>query len=114
MAKSHVVQYFLEVENQYLEMAENLNEMQKLAADNKISPDDYNQILKEVELIKSNYERIGYIMFLLNKPQRKGKKLDETTLSWYKALQTSSKEAIINENNDALCTLKKLLREGKI
>ena len=114
MARSHVVQYFLEVENQYIEMAENLKEMQQLAAENKISADDYEQILREVEIIKSNYERIGYIMFLLNKPQRKGKKLDKTTLSWYEALKTSSKEAILDENRDALCTLKALIKEGKL
>ena len=70
MARSHVVQYFLEVENQYIEMAENLKEMQQLAAENKISADDYEQILREVEIIKSNYERIGYIMFLLVKRWR--------------------------------------------
>lgn len=114
MAKSHVVQYFLEVENQYLEMADNLKEMQQLASENKISAEDYEQILKEVETIKANYERIGYIMFLLNKPKRKGKKLDAATLSWYDALSTASKEAIIDENRDALCTLKSLIKEGKI
>ena len=114
MAKSHVVQYYLEVENQYLEMAENLKEMQQLVAENKISADECDQVLKEVEVLKANYERIAYIMFLLNKPQRKGKKLDRTTLSWYEALKTSSKEAILDENRDALCTLKALIKEGKL
>ena len=114
MAKAHVVQYFLEVENQYLEMAENLKEMQQLAAENKVSADDYEQMIKEVETIKSNYERIGYIMFLLNKPNRKNKKIDSTTLSWYKALKSASKEAIIDENRDALCTLKSLLKKGDL
>ena len=114
MAKSHVVQYYLEVENQYLEMAENLKEMQELVAENKISAEDYEQVLREVEIIKSNYERIGYILFLLNKPNRKNKKLDATSLSWYAALKTASKEAIVDENRDALCTIKALIKEGKI
>ena len=114
MAKSHVVQYFLEVENQYLEMSENLKELQELAAENKISADDYEQVLREVDLLRSNYERIGYIMFLLNKPQRKSKKIDKTTQSWYDALRTASKEAILDENKDALCTLKALIKEGKL
>lgn len=114
MAKSHVVQYFLEVENQYLEMAENLKEMQQLASDNKVSAEDYEQVFREVETLKTNYERIAYIMFLLNKPQRKTKKLDSATLSWYDALKTASKEAIIDENRDALCTIKALINEGKL
>ena len=114
MAKSHVVQYFLEVENQYLEMAENLKEMQQLAAENKISAEDYEQILREVDLLKSNYERIAYIMFLLNKPQRKSKKPSTDDLKWYEALKTSSKEAILDENRDALCTIKQLIKEGNL
>lgn len=111
MAKSHVVQYYLEVENQYLEMAENLKEMQQLVAENKISADECEQVLKEVEVLKANYERIAYIMFLLNRPNRKNKKVDATTLSWYKALKTASKEAILDENKDALCTIKALLKK---
>lgn len=114
MAKSHVVQYFLEVENQYLEMAENLKEMQQLAAENKISAADYEQILREVDLLKSNYERIAYIMFLFNKPQRKGKKPGSSELKWYEALKTASKEAILDENRDALATIKQLIREGNL
>lgn len=116
MAKSHLVQYFLEVEHQYLEMLDNLKEMQELLNSNSISisSDAYEQVAREAELIKSNYERLAYVMFLLNKPNRKGKKLDSTTLSWYKSFTTASKEAIIDENRDALCTFKKLIAEGKV
>lgn len=114
MAKSHVVQYFLEVEHQYLEMIDNIKELQQLVDSNKISADEYEQVLRETELIKSNYERVAYIMFLLNKPNRKSKKIDNTTLSWYNTFTTASKEAIIDENRDALCTFKKLIAEGKV
>ena len=114
MAKSHVVQYFLEVEHQYLEMLDNLKDFQELAENNTISQEDYKQALAEVELLKANYERIGYIMFLLNQPKRKSKKLDKETLSWYDALKHASKEAILDENRDALCTLKELIRKGKL
>ena len=114
MAKSHVVQYFLEVEHQYLEMLDNVKDFKELAESNAITHEEYEQALAEIELLKANYERIGYIMFLLNKPQRKSKKLDDTTLSWYKALSHASKEAILDENRDALCTLKKLIKEGKV
>lgn len=114
MAKSHVVQYFLEVENQYLEMVENVSELKELAAEGRISNDAYQAAIADIELLKANYERIGYIMFLLNKPQRKNKKPDKTTLGWYNALKYASKEAIIDENRDALAKLKELIREGKL
>ena len=53
-------------------------------------------------------------MFLLNKPQRKSKKLDRIAESWYKALKTASKEAIIDENRDALVFIKELIKKGEI
>ena len=46
-------------------------------------------------------------MFLLNQPKRTSKKLDTDTLRWYNELKNHSKEAIIDENKDVLCTFKK-------
>ena len=73
MAKRHVVQYYLEIENQYLEMLSNMKEFRDLLAENKISQEEFVSATKEIETIKANYERISYIMFLLNKPNRKDK-----------------------------------------
>lgn len=114
MAKRHVVQYFLEMEHQYLEMLDNIKDFKELVAEGKISQEDLNQALAEVERIKANYERIAYIMFELNKPNKKDKKIDRTTLSWYNTLKYASKEALLDENRDALCKIKELLREGKL
>ena len=114
MAKIHVNQYFLEVQNQYLEMLDNLKDFKELAAEGKISEQEYFNMLNEIELLKSNYERIAYIIMLLNKPKSKKAKEDKTTLSWYTYLQGSSKEAILDENRDVLADMKKLIREGKL
>ena len=45
-----------------------------------------------------------------------GKNKDEVKISksWYDALKYSSKEAIINENNDVLKHIKELIKEGKL
>ena len=67
-----------------------------------------------INKLKENYERISYIIFLLNKPKRSSKKLDKDTLSWYNTLKNHSKEAIIDENKDVLSTFKQLVREGKM
>lgn len=114
MAKSHVIQYFLEVENEYLELVSNLAEFRELVAEGKISNDDLSSMLLEVDKVKENYTRIGYIMFLLNKPQRKSKRLTEEESSWYNSLSYASKEAILDESRDVLCKLKELIREGKL
>ena len=41
MAKRHVVQYYLEIENQYLEMLSNMKEFRDLLAENKISQEEF-------------------------------------------------------------------------
>ena len=113
MAKKHVNSYFLEVQNNYFEMLDNLKEFKELAEQGRISQDDYDNMLAEVELNKCNYERIAYIIMLLNKPNKKDKEEDDMNRAWYKELQGASKEAILNESKDVLVDLKALIKKGK-
>lgn len=114
MAKSHIIKYYLEVEYQYLEMLDTLKELKELVKEGKVDVEAYEQEAANVEKLKENYERISYIMFLLNQPRRTSKKLDTDTLRWYNELKNHSKEAIIDENKDVLCTFKQLVKEGKM
>jgi len=114
MARSHIIRYYLEVEHQYLEMLDTLTELKELVKEGKVSIEAYEQEVAGVEKLKENYERISYIMFLLNQPKRASKKLDTYTIKWYNELKNHSKEAIINENNDVLCTFKNMVKEGKL
>ena len=113
MAKADVNLYFLEVQNEYFEMLDNLKEFKELAQEGKITQEDYDQMLKEVELVKSNYERIAYIIMLMNKPNRKDKEQADINKSWYNALSGASKEAIINESKDVLADLKAMIKKGQ-
>ncbi len=113
MAKADVNLYFLEVQNEYFEMLDNLKEFKELAQEGKITQEEYEQMLKEVELVKSNYERIAYIIMLMNKPNRKDKEQADINKSWYNALTGASKEAIINESKDVLADLKALIKKGQ-
>ena len=54
MAKKDVVQYFLEIEAQYLEMLDNLKEFKELAAQNRISQADLEMMTNEIATIKTN------------------------------------------------------------
>lgn len=114
MAKSHLIKYFLEVEYQYLEMLDILKELKELVKEGKISPEAYAKEEVNVNRLKENYERLAFVMFLLKQPQRKGKKISKDDLRWYKELKNHSKEAIIDENNDVLCTIKQLIKEGRL
>ena len=113
MAKRHVNLYFLEQQALYFEMLDNLKEFEQLAKDGKISQEDYDQMLREVELNKANYERLAYIIMLLNKPNRKDKEEADINASWYKQLEGASKEVILDESRDVLSDLKALIKKGK-
>lgn len=113
MAKRHVNLYFLEVQNTYFEMLDNLKEFKELASEGKISQEEYDQALREVELEKSNYERIAYIMMLLNKPNKKDKEEADINRAWYEELKGASKEVILDECKDVLADLKALIKKGK-
>lgn len=110
MAKRDVNLYYLQVQNDYFEMLENLKEFKDLAERGSISQEEYTSMLNQVELVRNNYERISYIMLLLNKPRRKSKEDADMNKSWYAALSGASKEAILDENRDALADLKAILR----
>lgn len=113
MARRHVVNYYLEIENQYQEMLQLLPVYKEMAQEGKISPEDYQINLDYIERLKENYERISYIILLLNKPNKKGKEEDEINKTWYEALKFSSKEAIMDENRDCLSHLKETIKKGK-
>lgn len=113
MAKRHVNLYFLEQQALYLEMLDNLKEFEQLAKEGKISQEDYDQMLREVELNKTNYERLAYIIMLLNKPNRKDKEEADMNASWYEQLEGASKEVILDESRDVLSDLKALIKKGK-
>lgn len=113
MAKKHVNLYFLQCQNDYFEMLDNLKEFKELAQNGHVSQEEYDQMLREVDLVRANYERLAYIMLLLNKPKNDKKEKNDMNKSWYEALSGASKEAILDENKDALIDLKNYLKKAK-
>ncbi len=115
MAKKDVVLYFLQVQNQYIELLNNVKDLKEALQGGYLDEEHFQQAQTEIDIVKNNYERLAYVMMLLNQPQRKSKKDRELkeNLEWYNALQGSSKEAILDENRDALADFKKLIKEIK-
>ena len=73
MSKKHVEEYYEVISNQYIEMLNSLKDMENECIKGLLDPDKLEQIKKLIEPLKENYMRISYIMFLLNKPNRKAK-----------------------------------------
>ena len=112
MAKRDVVMYFLQVQNQYQELLGDVKDLEEALKSKHIEQEQFDLAKKDIDVVKDNYERLAYIMMLLNKPQRKKKQAGEEAVNkkWYDYLKGASKEAIIDENKDALADFKKIVK----
>ena len=63
-----------QVVEQYHEMVENLKDLEKEFSEGLVPPEFVDNLKKQIEPIKNNYEQWSYIMFLLHEPQRKAKR----------------------------------------
>lgn len=105
MSVKAVKKYYEEVSQQYHEMLENIQEVEKEAMEGMVEPERIERLQSQIAPIKQNYERVSYIMFLLNQPQRKSKQPAYRIRNKKFLKQFDSKnslEAVIEENNEAL------------
>jgi len=73
MSVKDVNEYYDKLGVDYLEMMAALKDLEEECGKGLISPDKVDQFKKMLEPIKINYSRISYIMYLLNKPNKKEK-----------------------------------------
>ena len=75
MALKHVKKYYNDVSNLYFSFLNNIKEVDKEIKENKreFDSETYNQLLQTIEAIKTNYDRLNYILYLFNLPARKSK-----------------------------------------
>lgn len=77
MAVKDVKKCFQSVQEEYLEMQRTINLLKKDVKENRITIDQYNQFKEDMAPIEQNYERLSYVMFLLEQPSNKHKKKKE-------------------------------------
>lgn len=102
MSKKDFDREYIQIENQYLEMLENLKDMEKELADGLVNPDLLEQMKEIIKPLRTNYEMWNYIKFLLNKPTKKKK--EEKYKNQNKKLMVKMKtlEETKEENNKVL------------
>lgn len=115
MARKDVIQFFLEQQNVYNELLENVKEFDVALKKGILTEEQVEDAKKEVEIIKENYQLLAYVVLLLNKPHKKNKRLKEERANhqWYEALKGSSREALLDESRDALTDFKRMVKEIK-
>lgn len=73
MSIKHVKEYYAQIYSQYAEMREDIKDLEEAVSNNIVMPEVLEQTIAQLDKLKENYQRINYIMFLLDMPNKKEK-----------------------------------------
>lgn len=110
MSKKDLDNYYKTITDQYNEMLENIHEIENSAENNMVSSDMLDNMKTMILPLKTNYERLSYVMFLLNQPARRHKVKkykDQNKKALEKLDNNNSLEAVVEENKKVIDDLKK-------
>ena len=117
MALIDVKEYYYTMLNQYLEAKNDLKDFESALQDGQITEDKLVGVQEEVEKLKSNLDRIQYIMYLFELPKRKGKKAKfieaNEELEKYFAEHKVNLKSITDENTSTLTGLRSEIKKLK-
>ena len=106
MAIRDVKEYYFKMLSQYMEMKADLADFEQALKDGFITEEQMQAAFAEVDKVQQNYERLSYIMYLLNLPNRKSKQkkynvMNSALLAEFEKCGANSKTVEL-ENMDAL------------
>ena len=119
MARKDVLAYYLQQQGIYLRMvatAKKVDDDLKAGLITREERDRLSEALApSIGQIRDNYERLSYIMLLLNEPKRKSRKKAymRQNEGLYKRLVAVGKENSIREDGDALAFIRREVREAE-
>jgi hypothetical protein len=114
MALKDVKQYYYNMQAQYLEMKADLADFEQALADGFITEDQLEEVKADVARIENNYDRLSYIMYLLEIPKRDSKrpahsKANKNLLDFFDAAEASEDQVKL-ENISTLNHLRQELK----
>ena len=121
MAVRDVKEYYYKLLVQSAEMKADLDDFKKALEAGYITEDKLAEVKEQVNIIEANFERVGYIMYLLELPNRKDKKdkwkKQNSNLTNHFIEVKADEQAVFDENKSALdqlrIELKKLEKSDK-
>lgn len=114
MALNDARGYLYTMLNQYLEMQEDLKDFDEAFKDGYITEERLEEVKYEVSQLKENYDRIQYIMYLMEIPNRKAKKekfhhANKRVEEYFKSIGADL-DSIRNENKSIAAKIHKELK----
>ena len=111
LSKKDVEKYFDTLNAQYHEFTEELTDFEELCRQKIVAPEVVENAKKQFLVVKDNWERLNYVMYLLNKPVKKSKHdtYNRQNKKFLKNCITS--QQVINQNSKALEEFNKISKE---
>lgn len=111
--KRDLINYYKKFTKQYKEMLELVNSLEDKK--DEVKPETLEFIGNQVELMKVNCDRVGYLLYLLNKPAFKlfNKKNGDRSLIDYFKLVKADGYSVFKESEEALNSIKEYINSGK-
>ena len=108
MAKRDFDEYYNKVCKQFFSLSEAFDELAKEVAEGMVEPERQEQLSRTIEPIKTSYQMLSYVKYLLDKPSRKSKHLNymRQNEKLLKASKGKQSHNIIKTNQQILDTLK--------
>ena len=108
MSIKHVKKYYHQQSNQYMQMLNTVKELQKMANNGEYSNEQLASIQQLITKLKENMDRISYIVYLLQLPNRskKEKKFREANKELEEAMSDFNDVSVEEENSNILKELK--------
>ena len=108
MSVKHVKKYYEEVCSQYHEFIEELKDFQNLCNEGMVEPEVIEQAKQAIEPLKDNWQKLNYIIYLLNKPNKKTKhnKYDKCSKELIENSITDTQ--VYQQNKDSISNLQSL------
>ena len=119
MARKDVLAYYLQQQGIYLRMVATAKKVDEDLRSGLITREERDRLSEalapSIGQIRDNYERLSYIMLLLNEPKRKSKKKAymRQNKGLYGRLVAVGKENSIREDGDALAFIRREVREAE-
>lgn len=114
MSIRHVKNYYDQVEKQFFEMNTVAKELSEECSKGNISQDRVEQAQQMTLQLRQNYERLSYIMYLLNKPNRSKKnkwyEKQNHLLKDYFYTNFDDEESCLRENDYILSNFKQFVK----
>lgn len=111
--------YYLKVQEQYFEMLSDSKDFDEALKGGYVTEEQVAQANSMLGRVKENYDRLSYIMLLLNKPKRRNRvnpfilSKENKALVNYCRNNYSTKDLVIDENTNVLQQFKQFVKEYK-